>query len=176
MIKLAVFLGNPGNEYTQTRHNFGRILLDHLTKDQPFSWTGKFRGFFAQWQLNGRNIYCLKPETFMNRSGESVRPAADYYKLKTEEILVVHDDLELPFGEFKIKAGGGLGGHNGLRSIKDCLGTPDFYRLRLGIGRPNRGSVSSFVLSPFSPEEKDSLDTVIGNCLKYLLQYLQNES
>ncbi|MBK5202003.1 MAG: aminoacyl-tRNA hydrolase [Spirochaetaceae bacterium] len=151
MIKMIVFLGNPGKQYSKTRHNVGWQLLEYKYNSPSFQ--NKFNGEVA----NEKGIKLLKPQTFMNESGRSVGAAAAYFNLSAEEILVVHDDLELPFGEIKIQKGGGLKGHNGLKSINTYLNDSSFYRLRFGIGRPQHGSVSSFVLSPFSKEESISL-------------------
>ncbi len=147
MVKLLIFLGNPGKIYGKTRHNVGWLFSDHLYPS--VQWSQKFHSLVAtegQYKL-------LKPQTFMNESGKAVRACTDFFDLKSEEILVVHDDLELPFGTIRLKKGGGLAGHNGLKSIKSHLGSDDFLRLRFGIGRPQRGSVASYVLLPFSKEE-----------------------
>lgn len=151
MIKLIVFLGNPGKQYSRTRHNIGWQILDY--KYPALVFQKKFNGEVA----NCNSTKLLKPLTFMNESGRSVGSAAAYYNLEPDEILVVHDDLELPFGEIKTQKGGGLKGHNGLKSIKTYLNDNNFYRLRFGIGRPQHGSVSSFVLSAFSKDETISM-------------------
>jgi PTH1 family peptidyl-tRNA hydrolase len=151
MIKLIVFLGNPGKQYSRTRHNIGWQILSY--KYPSSSFQKKFNGEIA----NEGTVKLLKPLTFMNESGRCVEAAASYYNLDPSEILVVHDDLELPFGEIKIQKGGGLKGHNGLKSIKANLNDNNFYRLRFGIGRPQHGNVSSFVLSAFSKDEAISL-------------------
>jgi PTH1 family peptidyl-tRNA hydrolase len=153
MLRLVVFLGNPGPEYERNRHNAGRLLAARLPFYAALSWTKKFKGRFASCDsdviLGGGappaappgfspsgTVYFLMPETWMNLSGEPVRAAAGFLKIKPEEIIVVHDELELAPGVVSFKFGGGLGGHNGLRSIKQCLGSADFWRLRIGIGRP----------------------------------------
>ena len=157
VIKLICALGNPGREYSATRHNAGWIFLGHW---QPgLEWQKKFKGEYAVLH-QPRKLIFLKPLSFMNNSGESVRACADFFSLEAEEILVIHDDLELPFGEVVCKKGGGLGGHNGLKSVNQHLGTKDFHRLRLGIGRPERGSVSNYVLARFSREEEAELPLV----------------
>ena len=147
MVKLLIFLGNPGKIYEKTRHNVGWLFSDNLYPSAQ--WSQKFHAEIAtegQYKL-------LKPLTFMNESGKAVRACTDFFSIKSEEILVVHDDLELPFGTIRLQKGGGLAGHNGLKSIKSHLGSDDFLRLRFGIGRPQRGSVASYVLLPFSKEE-----------------------
>lgn len=160
MIKIIVFLGNPGKQYKKTRHNIGWQILDYKYP-QP-SFQKKFNSEIA----SEGTIKLLKPLTFMNESGRAVGSAATYFNLKAEEILVVHDDLELDFGEVKMQKGGGLKGHNGLKSIKTYLKDDKFYRLRFGIGRPSKGSVSSFVLSAFSKEEDISLPLFLEEASK----------
>jgi PTH1 family peptidyl-tRNA hydrolase len=132
MIKLAAFLGNPGKKYERNRHNAGRMLAQALPFYSSLSWQKKFKGFSSS---NG-NVQFVMPETYMNLSGESVFAAASFYKMDIKEIIVVHDELELPLGTISLKFAGGLGGHNGLRSMNKCFGGPDFWRLRIGIGRP----------------------------------------
>ncbi len=162
MIKLICALGNPGREYTLTRHNAGWIFLDSW---QPgLDWQKKFKGEYAV-SHSPRKLTYLKPLTFMNKSGESLRACCDFFSIEADEILVIHDDLELAFGETLLKQGGGLGGHNGLKSIKQHLSTGDFHRLRLGIGRPDRGSVSNHVLSRFSPQEEAELSLMFSKAV-----------
>lgn len=151
MVKLMAFLGNPTSRYSLTRHNVGFRLADRLYG--TCSWSSKFHGSVAA----SGGIHLLKPETYMNESGRSVRAAMDYYDLSIEQLLVVHDDLELPFGTLRLQQGGGLGGHKGLRSIVQHLNGDGFLRLRIGIGRPERGSVSSWVLSRFDAIEEAQL-------------------
>jgi PTH1 family peptidyl-tRNA hydrolase len=166
MIKLIVFLGNPGKQYSRTRHNIGWQILSY--KYPSASFQKKFNGEIA----NDKATKLLKPLTFMNESGRSVGAAASYYNLDPTEILVVHDDLELPFGEIKVQKGGGLKGHNGLKSIKTYLNDNNFYRLRFGIGRPQHGSVSSFVLSAFSKYETIALPIYLDNASKEIEKLL----
>ena len=156
MLKLFVFLGNPGKDYINTRHNAGFLFCDYLYPN--ISWQMKFHSLFSQ----DGNIRILKPLTYMNLSGTAVSECASFFKLKAEEILIIHDDLELRLGEARLQKGGGLQGHNGLRSIKERLGTSDFYRLRIGIGRPVHGDVRLFVTSPFSKEESIKLSQVFS--------------
>lgn len=155
MIKLIVFLGNPGKQYKRTRHNIGWQILDY--KYPQVAFQKKFNGELATY----RNIKLLKPLTYMNESGRSVALAASYFNLKPEEILVVHDDLELKYEEVKCQQGGGLKGHNGLKSINQYLKSDKFYRLRFGIGRPQKGNVSSFVLSAFSQDEEITMPILL---------------
>lgn len=151
MIKLFVFLGNPGKEYTRTRHNAGFLLADELYRNAR--WSSKFHSLYAE--ENGRRL--LKPMTYMNLSGTAVSECASFFKLSSEEVMVIHDDLELPLGEVRLQKGGGLQGHNGLRSIKERIGSDQFFRLRLGIGRPRHGDVRNHVTSPFSKDEEITL-------------------
>ncbi len=151
MIKCVVFLGNPGKEYERTRHNAGFLLCDYLYPG--VSYLSKFHSFyFADGPLK-----IMKPLTYMNLSGTAVSECASFFKLEREEILVVHDDLELPPGEAKLQRGGGTKGHNGLRSIRDRLGGEDYLRLRIGIGRPVHGDVKLYVTSPFTKDEMITL-------------------
>lgn len=154
MIKLIVALGNPGPQYELTRHNVGFILVDSASFLNAIVWKNKFKGLYGEFNHNGEKIYVLKPQTFMNLSGESVRDLSHFFKINVNEILVIHDELDLPFGEIQFKKGGGLAGHNGLKSIAKELGSLEFYRLRIGIDRPTRGSVSDWVLSNF-PKDLD---------------------
>ncbi|AEF84791.1 aminoacyl-tRNA hydrolase [Treponema primitia ZAS-2] len=190
MIELIAFLGNPGPEYQNNRHNAGRLLAAVL----PFalSWQKKYKGLYAG--LDSRalkppsspvdgpdglklpalppRLHFLMPETYMNLSGESVKAAASFFKIPPEKILVIHDELELPLGVAAFKFSGGLGGHNGLRSMKSCFGTADFWRLRIGIGRPNHDNISGWVLSDFGNPEKPVLDQVLEACASALTRSL----
>ena len=154
MIKLITFLGNPGKQYEQTRHNVGWMVADEMSLISEFDWQKKFKGRFCQKNIGGNKVYFLKPETFMNKSGESVRSIMQFFKIDPVELLVVHDEIEMDFGYVGFKKGGGLAGHNGLRSISNLLGTRDFYRYRIGVSRPPHGNVSSYVLSKFSSDEQ----------------------
>lgn len=170
-IGAVVFLGNPGKEYEKTRHNAGWMVADGWP--DPLAWQEKFKGRWTSVLGVGGKVPFLKPLTFMNLSGESVRALVDFFKIDPEALLVVHDELELPFGEVRFQKGGGLGGHNGLRSLKQHLGTQDFHRLRIGIGRPPRGDVSSFVLSRFSADEEAVLPRTLDQAVAILRQQLQ---
>ena len=158
MIKLIVALGNPGVEYELTRHNIGWLAVDGLSFFDSLIWKSKFKGEYSDRNMDGEKRYFLKPQTYMNLSGESAQALMTFFKIKPSEILVVHDELDLPYGTVMFKQGGGLAGHNGLKSLAKCLGTQDFNRLRLGIGRPTRGDVAGYVLSKFSQDEFDFLD------------------
>jgi PTH1 family peptidyl-tRNA hydrolase len=153
---LVAGLGNPGREYERTRHNAGWLALDELARRHDGSWRAKFSGSLSEVRLGDLRLALLKPETYMNESGRSVAGAARFFKVEPESLLVVHDDVDLEAARLQARRGGGLAGHNGLRSLARDLGTQDFLRLRIGVGRPGRGdprSVSDWVLSPFAPEE-----------------------
>ena len=168
-IKMMVGLGNPGSEYEQTRHNAGFWFIDELAWQYKATLKEekKFFGSVARITISGSDLWLLKPSTFMNRSGQAVAALAQFYKIKPEEILVVHDELDIPCGRIKFKLGGGNGGHNGLKDIQARLGTPDFYRLRLGIDHPgDRNLVVGYVLNKPSPEHRQQIDEAINKSLK----------
>jgi peptidyl-tRNA hydrolase, PTH1 family len=153
---LVAGLGNPGRGYERTRHNAGWLVLDELARRHGGSWRSKFSGSLAEVRLGELRLGLLKPETYMNESGRSVGAAARFFKVEPESLLVVHDDVDLEPGRLQARRGGGLAGHNGLRSLAQHLGTQDFLRLRIGVGRPGRGdrrSVSDWVLAPFDPDQ-----------------------
>ena len=170
-IKMVVGLGNPGKEYEQTRHNAGFWFLDELAWKwkASFKEEKKFFGEVARAALPDGDVWLLKPTTFMNRSGQAVAALAQFYKIKPEEILVVHDELDLPEGAVKLKYGGGHGGHNGLRDIIAALGSKEFYRLRLGINHPgDRNQVVDYVLHPPGKAEQEKIDDAIARGLAIL--------
>jgi peptidyl-tRNA hydrolase, PTH1 family len=153
---LVVGLGNPGREYARHRHNAGWLVLDELARRHGASWKGKFSGQIAELRLDGHRVALLKPETYMNESGRSVAAAARFYKLEPDAILVVHDEGDFDLGRLQARKGGGLAGHNGLRSIAQHLKTPEFMRLRIGVGRPGHGDprpLADYVLSDFTEED-----------------------
>jgi PTH1 family peptidyl-tRNA hydrolase len=153
---LVVGLGNPGREHERDRHNVGWMVADELARRLDGSWRSKFSGQLAEVRLDGLRLALLKPETYMNDSGRSVSAAARFFKVEPQSLLVVHDDVDLEPGRLQARAGGGLAGHNGLRSLAQALGTQDFQRLRIGVGRPGRGdprSVADYVLSSFAPDD-----------------------
>ena len=152
---LVVGLGNPGREYATTRHNIGFMVVDELARRHGGSWRSKFSGEVADVRLDGARIALLKPQTYMNESGRSVAAAAKFYKVDPEDLLAVHDEVDLEMGRMQARLGGGLAGHNGLRSMASALRSPEFLRLRIGVGRPERGDtrpVSDWVLSSFEPD------------------------
>lgn len=160
---LVVGLGNPGREYARNRHNVGWLVADELARRHDGAWRAKFSGQVAEVRIDGHRVALLKPETFMNESGRSVQAAAAFFKVAPDAILIVHDEGDLEPGRLQVRQGGGLAGHNGLRSIATHLGTEDFLRLRIGVGRPGRGdrrSLADYVLSNF--EAADDVEGLIG--------------
>ena len=153
---LVVGLGNPGREYARNRHNVGWMVVDELARRHDGSWRSKFSGRLAEIRHEGHKLALLKPETFMNESGRSVGAAARFYKVDPDAVLVVHDEGDFDLGRLQLRLGGGSAGHNGLRSIAEHLKTQDFMRLRVGVGRPERGDprpLADYVLSDFAPHD-----------------------
>ncbi len=152
---LVAGLGNPGREYEKTRHNVGWKVVDEVARRHDGSFRSKFDGQLCEIRLGDLRLALLKPETYMNVSGKSIAAASRFFKAEPDALLVVHDDVDLEPGRLQARSGGGLAGHNGLRSIAGSLGTQDFLRLRIGVGRPGRGDrrpVADYVLSAFEPE------------------------
>jgi PTH1 family peptidyl-tRNA hydrolase len=204
MLQLAVFLGNPGRQYENNRHNAGRMVADRLPFFSASDWQKKFKGLYACAnyarikaatgtaavtepadlpETLPSKIHFLIPQTFMNLSGESAMAAASFYKIKLDEIIVIYDEIELPFGTLSLKFSGGLGGHNGLRSMKASFGSADFWRLRVGLGRPDgrvpgRGGsnvgkdngIADWVLSDFDADEAEALAPVFETGAGLLMQ------
>lgn len=163
-IQLLVGLGNPGAQYVSTRHNAGFWWIDQIASDTAcqLSNESKFYGDAGRFKLGDREAWLLKPATFMNASGRAVAALAKFYKIPPEAIMVIHDELDLPAGSIKLKKGGGHGGHNGLKDIVACLGTNDFWRLRIGIDHPgDRNAVVGYVLAPPLRDEQRSIDEAI---------------
>ena len=166
---LIAGLGNPGPTYQWTRHNAGFLFLDRLAHLEKVSITRKsFSGLAGEWSHGDKRLVLLKPQTFMNLSGKAVMQALQFYKLPLSHLIVVHDELDLPFGAARFKQGGGHGGHNGLRSIMEQLGKGDFIRLRIGIGKPVHGDTTNYVLGHFPPEQMESLSQVLDGGLDML--------
>jgi len=166
---LLVGLGNPGKKYAANRHNVGFLVLDAIAAEAPgLVWKEKFSGVFARAEVFGQPAALLKPMTYMNLSGDSVQPAMAFTKVPLGGVVVVHDELDVPFGEVRVKVAGGHAGHNGLRSIIERAGAPDFVRVRVGIGRPPpefRGDVADYVLHDFDPVERAQLGDVIARAV-----------
>lgn len=173
-MKLIVGLGNPGTKYQNNRHNIGFKVAEELARGNDFK--EKFKGLYAQAVIDGEKVVILKPLTFMNLSGESVRAACDFFKVEPADVIVVHDELDLDPTKVKIKTGGGEAGHNGLKSITQHLGTPNYKRVRIGIGRPtNQAEVHNYVLSDFSKAETPDFITLTDNLARVFPLILDNE-
>lgn len=177
-IKLIVGLGNPGEQYIQTRHNAGFWFVEEVARqfNVQFRPETKFLGLTCRVQTNGMDFWLLKPTTFMNRSGQAIQALAKFYKILPEEILVVHDELDLEPGVVRLKKGGGHGGHNGLRDTIAALGTKDYYRLRLGIGHPgHKSQVVDFVLKSCGKTERQQIDDSSYEVTRYLPEIIQGQ-
>lgn len=172
---LIVGLGNPGDKYKNNRHNVGFMVVDQIAGDNHFSnFKSKFNGEIVEGRLGGQKVTLLKPMTFMNDSGISVRKCADFYKIPPEKIIVFHDELDIEPSRVKVKQGGGTGGHNGLKSMDAHLGDKNYWRVRLGIGHPgDKNRVSGYVLNDFSKEEQKWLEDwiyVLSKNIDYMVQ------
>ncbi|MEX0674867.1 MAG: aminoacyl-tRNA hydrolase [Gaiellaceae bacterium] len=160
---LVAGLGNPGREYAGHRHNVGHMVVDELARRHGGSWRSKFSGNLSELRIGEARVALLKPMTYMNESGRSVGAAVRFFKLPPEQLLVVHDEGDFDLGRLQARLGGGFAGHNGLRSIAQALGTQEFMRLRIGVGRPGRGDrrpLADYVLSDFEPE--DEADSIVA--------------
>tara|TARA_B100001971_G_scaffold214585_1_gene252940 strand:- start:141992 stop:142570 length:579 start_codon:yes stop_codon:yes gene_type:complete len=166
MIKLVVGVGNPGPEYELTRHNIAWLVMSCMPSIENNNWKNKFKGEYTDATIDGEKVYFLKPMTYMNLSGESTQPLMHFFKIKPSELLVIHDEVDLPFGQIAFKTGGGLAGHNGLKSIAKCLGDQSFHRLRVGVGRPKHGSTADWVLGKFPAEQDQELGIVLEETAK----------
>jgi peptidyl-tRNA hydrolase, PTH1 family len=170
---LVAGLGNPGARYERDRHNVGWMVADELARRHGGSFKSKFNGRLSETRVGEARVALLKPETYMNESGRSISSAARFFKAAPAEVLVVHDDVDLEVGRLQARLGGGLAGHNGLRSIAQSLGTPEFLRLRIGVGRPGRGDprdVADYVLAPFEPhEDRDGIVARAADAVETLL-------
>lgn len=181
-IALLAGLGNPGPRYAPTRHNIGFMAVDALRIRLEDKFPGcserlvKPKGCYELWkaQVFGKTWLLVKPLTYMNLSGEAVAPLANFYKISPPGILAVHDELDLPLGRLRFKRGGGLAGHNGLKSLEACLGSRDFLRLRLGIDKPAQGEVINYVTSPFSATETTVLEKVLDAAAASLLLFMEH--
>jgi PTH1 family peptidyl-tRNA hydrolase len=169
---LVAGLGNPGREYARNRHNVGWLVVDELARRHDGAWKGKFNGKLAEIRIDGHKVALLKPETYMNDSGRAVQAAMKFFKLDPDAVLVVHDEIDLPLARLQARLGGGTAGHNGLRSVAAHLGTPEFLRLRVGVGRPGRGDrrkPADYVLSDFEPhEDADRLVSAAADAVELL--------
>ncbi|HGY54612.1 MAG TPA: aminoacyl-tRNA hydrolase [Caldithrix abyssi] len=173
-MKLIVGLGNPGTKYRLTRHNIGFMVLDYLSAKHDFSFkAGKGSYYFAKQKLSTEDVFLVKPTTYMNRSGLAVRQVMDYFKVNLDDLLVIYDDFHLPLGELRFRGKGSSGGHNGIQSIIDHLGTQQFQRLKIGIGDQFRNAVD-FVLTPFNKKEQEVLEIIIPAAAEGVFTWLRD--
>ena len=171
--KLIVGLGNPGPKYSWTRHNAGFIVLDRFAALAGIPVTKKsFAGLYGEGDFKGNRLLLLKPQTYMNLSGRSVAAALGFHKLETSDLLVIHDELDIPFGQVKLKDGGGHGGHNGLRSLHQELGNGNYSRLRIGISKPLHGDMADYVLTNFNKNELAALPQLVDGAVDALELFL----
>lgn len=168
-------LGNPGPKYEDTRHNIGFMTLDKLANDLNVKLNKiKFKGLLGEGKIFDKRFFLLKPQTFMNNSGESLRPLRDFYKIKDENILIIADDIDILFGQIKIKKNGSAGTHNGLKSIVNHLGTKEFPRIKIGVGKKMEGEdLADFVLSKFTPSERKHIDAATNAGAKACIDFLE---
>lgn len=181
-LKLIVGLGNPGKEYSDTRHNAGFWLLEQLAHQYRVNLApdGKFQGLVARARVAGHDVFLLQPMTFMNRSGQSIAALANFYKIEAQDILVLHDELDLPVGTAKIKIGGSSGGHNGLKDTQAKLGTAEFWRLRIGIDHPRHSShplqpVADYVLKAPKSNERAEIDLIMSRAQAIVPDWLAGD-
>lgn len=160
-MKLIVGLGNPGREYENTRHNVGFMIIDNYCKKFNKSYSNKFSGLYIQTDIHGEKVIFLKPQKYMNLSGEVIREFVHYFKINIDDILVINDDLDINIGKYKLKASGSSGGHNGLKNIENNLGTNKYKRLKIGISNDKNRDTKDYVLGKFGIEEKKILDNII---------------
>lgn len=161
MIRIVAGLGNPGEKYRGTRHNIGFMVIDRLAEELGLSFSDKFRGEAAVKEFGGVKVHFIKPMTFMNLSGASVGALAGFYKIAPEDVFIVHDEMNLPFGRLRLRHRGSAGGHNGLASVIECLGSDRFPRLKMGIGRKAGEDAVAHVLGRFAPDEKKELEDFV---------------
>lgn len=172
-MKLIVGLGNPGKEYAQTRHNIGFMAIDALAQKWGIEMNReKFKGIYGMGVVNGEKVYLLKPLTFMNLSGECVRPFMDYFGIEDDELVIIYDDMDTTVGTIRLRAKGGHGGHNGMRSLIQHLGTNQFARVRMGVSKPTHESVVNYVLGRFRQEEEQAVADSITKTTEAMTYYL----
>lgn len=176
-MKVIVGLGNPGGQYAETRHNVGFVLVDMIAEGLGIEFQAKFQGLIADSRSEGERIILLKPQTFMNLSGRSVSELISFYKVKPEDVIVIHDDMDLPLGKIRLRNKGSAGGHNGMRSIIADLGTEDFWRLKFGVGRPPAGwDPARYVLSAFTENEIQLLEESLERAEKAISLWITGDS
>lgn len=176
-MKLIAALGNPGQKYDKTKHNTGFMALDnYLNKNNLNLDKDKFDGFWTKQKINGEDVIFLEPQTYMNDSGKSIVQVANFFKIKPEDIMVIHDDMDMPIGKIRIRKSGKSGGHNGIKSIIASLGTTDFNRLKIGIQHPQKQSVVSWVLTPFNDEQQKVMDDAFATSEKIIDDFIAGKS
>lgn len=175
---LIVGLGNPGKKYDMTRHNFGQMVLRAFAEKHHFSFKKErdLKGEVAKGTWKEGKLFLLFPTTYMNLSGQSIRKTTDFYKISLEDVLVISDDVALPFGTLRFRSEGSAGGHNGLKSVEESFGTQDYQRLRMGVGEPVVGYLEDYVLSPFTREEQEKLPEMITQGVTFLEEWLSGEN
>ena len=172
---LIVGLGNPGKEYEKTRHNAGFIALDFFMNKKAVGFNEKFGGYFNKLRINDNEVFVLKPLTYMNNSGQSVIQVVNFYKINPSDVVVMHDDMDIPVGEVRYKTKGSAGGHNGIKSIIQHLGTQEFKRVKIGISKPDQMTVIDYVLGKFSKEDRKLIDNVVEtNVYRFLDLFTQS--
>lgn len=175
-MKLIVWLGNPWKEYAKTRHNAGFFVLENILDHEKWltiDWKVRYSWVYAEWNIDGEKVLFLMPQAYMNKSGESVWPLAHFYKIPAKDILVLHDEIDLPTWKVQLKFWWGTAGHNWLKNIVDKIGTKDFWRLRIGVDRPiNKEDVADYVLTNFKKEEREKIEDQYTTLLKYIHEFL----
>lgn len=175
-MKVIVGLGNPGSQYEETRHNIGFMLINLLTEVHKLQFRARFQGLLAEGHIEGERLFLLKPQTYMNLSGRSVRELLNFYKITYEDLLIVQDDMDLPLGKIRLRDQGSAGGHNGIKSIQAELGSEKLWRLKLGIGRPPKDwDPARYVLASFEEDEFSLLDNVLERAEKAIYLWIKGE-
>ena len=178
-MKAVIGLGNPGIGYEGTRHNVGFLVLDQWSKAHGIRYKSRFRGKFAEERVANEKVLLLKPQTYMNLSGMAVAELSGFYQMDPQDILIVHDDIDLALGKLRLRARGSAGGHNGLKSIQAHLGSTEYWRLKIGVGRPageEKGDVADYVLSPFAKAERKELEEVVAKGVEFLELWIQERA
>jgi peptidyl-tRNA hydrolase, PTH1 family len=175
-MKVIVGLGNPGRKYEVTRHNIGFITVDHIADELDIDVTRmKWKGLLGEGRVQGEKVILFKPQTYMNKSGEAVRELIDFYDVPLTDVLFIYDDLDLPSGKIKLRMKGSAGGHNGVKSLIQHLGTKELRRIKMGVGRPDSGDVVSYVLGPFPGEEQEAVRAMISKAVQAGIAFCTEE-
>lgn len=176
-MKLIVGLGNPGLKYQKTKHNTGFMAIDYYLKKNGLSFNKeKFEGFWIKTKIKGEDVILLEPQTYMNDSGESVTQLVDFFKIDAHDILVIHDDMDMPVAKIRLRKSGKSGGHNGIKSIIHCLNDSEFNRLKIGIDHPTKETVVSWVLTPFSSEDCTKMEATFATVSQIIDDFIDNKS